>query len=85
MIVGSILDSNGAALTFGLVTAVAVVCLIVATAVAGETRVVDDDAMVVEDLVQRLVADGAEEAAVRSLVREASRLGRRGPVTRPKK
>lgn len=35
MIAGSIADNNGVALTFGLVTAVAVLCLMVATAVGG--------------------------------------------------
>lgn len=37
MIASSIADSNGAAVTFGLITAVAVLCLMVATAVARST------------------------------------------------
>ena len=81
MIVASILDSNGAALTFGLVTAGAVVCLIVTTAVTGGGNaegapVQDRDAMAVEALVQDLVAGGADEVQVRELVRAAARLHR---------
>jgi hypothetical protein len=78
MIVASVLDAEGAALTFGLVTAGAVACLIVATAVGGAGGAgggVDDErAARVEQLVQELVAGGADEAAVRQLVQEASRL-----------
>jgi len=79
---GSIADNNAVALTFGLVTAVAVVCLMVATAVAGSstathtTHFDEDQAARVEHLVGRLVADGASEDAVRRLVGEAVRLGR---------
>jgi hypothetical protein len=82
MIVASIAESNGAALTFGLVTAGSVVCLIVATAVAGPSTspVIDEErAARVEEQVRLLVADGADEAAVRRLVREASRLRQPGP------
>lgn len=77
MIVGSIADNNAVALTFGLVTAAAVTCLIVATAVAAPKG---DDVEVrgarVEELVGRLVAAGADEAQLRELVGEAVRLGR---------
>ena len=79
---GSIADNNAVALTFGLVTAVAVVCLMVATAVSPSTTVTtavsfdEAQAAYVEDLVGRLVADGAPENAVRRLVGEAVRLGR---------
>ena len=84
MIVASVNDSTGAALTFGLLTTAAVVCLVVATAVtrpAGAVPppagVVDEArAAAVEDLVGRLVAAGADERDVRALVREAVRLGR---------
>jgi len=81
IIAGSIADNNAVALTFGLVTAVAVVCLMVATAVSGsgtpaKTGGFDDaQAARVEQLVSRLVADGASEDAVRELVGEAVRLG----------
>ena len=74
MIVSSINDNTGAALTFGLVTAVAVLCLIVATAVAG--RPDEAHAARVEELVGEVVAQGADEATVRRLVGEAVRLGR---------
>ena len=85
MIVASVLDAEGAALTFGLVTAVAATCLIVATAVAGravDSGPVDEErARRVEQLVQDLVAAGADEASVRQLVREASHL-RKGSTGR---
>ena len=81
MIVASIADDNGVALTFGLVTAGAVACLIVATAVAGPGAtgpLPPDEAQAerVERLARQLVAAGAEEPLVRALVREAVRLGR---------
>lgn len=78
MIVASVLDAEGAALTFGLVTAGAVACLIVATAVGGARggpgEVDEERAARVEQLVAELVAAGADEAQVRRLVQEASRL-----------
>jgi hypothetical protein len=81
MIVSSITDDTGAALTFGLVTAAAVACLMVASAVAGPGagRPLPPDevqAERVEGLVRQVVAAGAEEPLVRTLVREAVRLGR---------
>ena len=76
MIVGSVADNNAVALTFGLVTAAAVLCLIVATAVSPAPRFDDDRAARVEELIGRLVSAGADEAAVRALAREAVRLGR---------
>lgn len=92
MIVASVNDSNGAALTFGLVTTAAVVCLVVATAVTrpagpatkagaapgGAAGAPGEEAQgaLVEGLVADLVTAGADEAAVRGLVREAVRLGR---------
>jgi hypothetical protein len=78
MIAGSVADNSAVALTFGLVTAAAVACLIVATAVSPPTTATfdEDGAARVEDQVGRLVAAGADEAAVRALVREAVRLGR---------
>jgi hypothetical protein len=87
MIVGSVADNNDVALTFGLITAAAVLCLMVATAVSpstapGATGGFDDaQAAHVEHLVQRLVADGARENDVRDLVGEAVRLGRGTPQT----
>lgn len=71
MIVASVAERNGAALTFGLVTATAVVCLIVATAVGVEPRAGTEGEARVEALVRTLVADGADEVTVRALVDEA--------------
>src|SRR5947209_6902894 len=82
IVAGSIADNNAVALTFGLVTAVAVLCLMVATAVSPPTTATTmaafDDAQAarVEHLVGQLVAEGAREDAVRGLVGEAVRLGR---------
>ena len=88
MIVGSIGDDNGLALTFGLVTAAAVACLMVATAVSASDGAASTHARPfdeaqgarVEELIQRLVARGAPEGEVRALVREAVRLGERSPT-----
>lgn len=81
MIVASALDANGAALTFGLVTVGASVCLIVVTAVSGDSLEGDEWSARVEALISGLVAGGADEAAVRDLVREV-RKGR-GRIRRP--
>jgi hypothetical protein len=83
MIVASIAERTGAALTAGLVTAVAMLCLVLVTSVAPAdgfgARVVDEDAAAdVERRVADLVSAGADEAEVRSLVRAAGRLHRRG-------
>jgi hypothetical protein len=78
MIVGSIADNNAVAMTFGLVTAAAVLCLIVANAVtggAGDPDLVGQD---VEARVVRLVEAGADESQVRGLVRTAVKLGQSG-------
>ncbi|HUP87090.1 MAG TPA: hypothetical protein VM143_15665 [Acidimicrobiales bacterium] len=78
MIVSSIADNDGAALTAGLVSAVAVLCLIVTTAVTGPLGVGIEDQLA-EDLetrVEALVADGADEGDVRAAVAAAVRLGR---------
>jgi hypothetical protein len=83
MIVSSIADNNGAALTAGLVTAVAVLCLIVATAVTGDKLPAESHlellAADVEDRVQHVVSQGADETAARDLVRAAVKLGRARP------
>ena len=89
MIFGSVTDDNDVALTFGLLTAAAVTCLMVATAVGAgaaggdvEGAFDEEQARRVEELVGRLVAGGAEEARVRELVAEAVRLGRSAPRRR---
>ena len=88
MIGGSAVDNSDLALTFGLITAAAVLCLMVATAVSAPTTTHDaagagafdeSQAARVEHLVERLVADGAPEDAVRRLVGDAVRLGRGAP------
>jgi hypothetical protein len=82
MIASSVAASTGGALTFGLLSAVAVLCAMVATAVTSGGRgggplVVDEaQAARVEQLVGQLVAQGAEEDKVRALVSQAVRLGR---------
>ena len=78
MIVTSIADSTGGALAFGTLTAAGALGLVLVTAVtnggvAGEP---DELALDVEDRVDELVAAGADEHAVRALVRAAVRLGR---------
>ncbi|MDQ1375534.1 MAG: hypothetical protein QOJ09_2872 [Actinomycetota bacterium] len=73
MIVSSIADKTGAALTFGVIIAVAVLVLIAVTA-SGPQPVSEDDAARLEASIQQLVAAGADEAAVRDLVRQARRL-----------
>jgi hypothetical protein len=88
MIVSSVLNHNGAAITFGLLTAAAVLCSMVATAVATDTArrlgsaapaspaVDEETASRVEEMVGQLVAGGADEAALRDLVRQSVLLGR---------
>lgn len=80
MIVGSILDDNGLAVTFGLLTAVAAICLMLVTSVTSRpSSVVFDDARAeqMESMIQQVVRSGADEGRVRDLVREAVLLGRR--------
>ena len=83
MIITSITDHNGAAITFGLITAVAILCSMVATAV---TRTApnpppDELGASIEARIAALVDGGADEADVRALVGEAVRFGR--SVTAP--
>lgn len=85
MIIGSIADSNGAAITLGLVTAIAALALVLVTSVSppdalaggGTGRQVDERlAADLESRIEALVADGADEEAVRRLVGRAVELGR---------
>ena len=86
MVVGSVMDNNGTAVTFGLLTAAAALCLILTTALgAGQPadRFDDDRAEDVEGRIRALVEAGADEPAVRDLVRHAVLLGRTArPVAR---
>jgi hypothetical protein len=80
LIIGSVLNNNGAVLTVGLLTVVAAVSLLAASAVARREPIdafEEADAERLESSVQDLVAAGAPETDVRNLVREAMRLGRR--------
>src|SRR5215218_507203 len=70
MIVGSIADNNGTAITFGLITAVAVLCLILVTAVTNGPAATDPGEDV-ERRIQALVDAGADETEVRALVQQA--------------
>ena len=80
MIIGSAASNNGTAVTFGLISAAAVLVLLVVSAVApSRTRgaPLDDElAAAIEDRIQSLVAGGADEKAVRALTRDAVTLGR---------
>ena len=80
MVAGSVSRDNDLALAFGLLTAAAVACLIVATSVAGSTLASpepgdDERAQRVEGLVEKLVGGGADEDSVRALVQESVALG----------
>jgi hypothetical protein len=81
MIVGSLADNNnGAVVTAGLCTAVAALVLLAVNAVDGPgSRVAGPDeaqAELVERQVAALVEHGADESALRDLVRAAVKLGR---------
>lgn len=83
MIATSITDHVGAAIAAGSVAAIAILGLMLVTAVAGPEAFgasghVDEEAAAdVERRVQALVESGADEAEVRSLVRAVRRLDRR--------
>jgi hypothetical protein len=90
MIVSSINDHTGAAVTFGLIGAGAVLALLSATAAvtgrippeaagpapARTAAATEREGAELEAGIQDLVAAGADEGAVRDLVRKAVRLGR---------
>ena len=80
MVVASILDNNGAAITAGLITAVAAICLMLMTALVNqphdEAAFDNRTAEEIEGRIAQIVESGADEDDVRALVREAVRLGR---------
>ena len=85
MIAGSVADSNGVAITFGLLAGMAVLGLILVTAVAGpdafegsSAGLDEETAAELERRIGILVAQGADEDEVRRLVGVAL-AGRRGP------
>jgi len=81
MIVASLADNNiGAVLTAGIISAIAAIVLLAVSTVATTRRTVEfdeADAEILENGIQRVVAAGAQEHAVRDLVRRAIELGRR--------
>lgn len=79
IIVATINGNNaGVILLIGLVIVLAAVALLTANSVTADQRIeIFDDAAAekVERLISELVAKGADESAVRMLVRETRRLG----------
>ncbi len=78
MIVGSIAGSTGWPVTFGIISAIAALCLIVATTVTSSSlstlpRNLGEE---MEQAIADLQSAGADEDALRSLVGQAFRLGR---------
>ena len=72
-------NNNGWVVTCGCITALASICVFAATAATRRDRIdvfEDADAERLEDSVQALVNAGADEAAVRELIRAAMRFGR---------
>ncbi len=87
MIVSSILDSTGGAITFGLLTAVAAIALVLVTSVSPPgalgrdgTSVVTDERVAadLETRVAALVESGTDEEQLRRLVTRAIEFGRGG-------
>ena len=79
IIVATINGNNaGVILSIGLVIVLAAVAMLTTNSVVGSRRIeVFDEAAAekVERIITPLVADGADEATVRALVRETRRLG----------
>ena len=79
IIVATINGNNaGVILSIGLVIVLAAIALLAATSVGGTRRIdVFDDAAAekLERMITELVANGADETAVRAVVRETRRLG----------
>ena len=74
IIAGSIAENDAVAITFGSITAVAALGLILVTA-ATSSPAADDVGQALEARIARLVAAGADEQEVRGLVGDAVRLG----------
>ena len=82
MIVGSIADNNGAAMTAGIIGAIAMLCMITANAVTRGTNqggAQEALAAELEARVGELVRAGTDEVALRTVVSKAVRLGRGEP------
>jgi len=87
MIGGSIADNNAVVVTFGIITAIASLCLMVATTVTAGTvpapgAADGERAARVEAMIEALAASGSNEQQLRELVVEAARLGNTGHRTR---
>ncbi len=92
MIVASINDNSGAAVTFGLIAVAAALALLAVTAVTTprlapdvmtettSTPVDEAEAEALEAQIQALVVSGVDEEAVRDLVRSAVHMTRRSPA-----
>lgn len=80
MIVASLADNNiGAVLTAGIISAIAAIVLLAVSTVTSTHRTAEfdeADAEILENGIRRVVAAGANEGAVRDLVRRAVELGR---------
>jgi protein-L-isoaspartate O-methyltransferase len=73
-------NNNGVVLTIGAVIGAAVLTLLVTSTVTSRERIdtfVEADAERLEEQIVSLVRSGADETAVRTLVRDALRLERR--------
>jgi hypothetical protein len=82
MIVSNINNNDGAAMVFGFIGAMAIVCLMLGNALRfGDNQGGAQEALAaeLEARVQELIASGADEAKVRGVVRRAVRLGRGEP------
>jgi hypothetical protein len=67
-------------LTAGIISAIAAIVLLAVSTVVAQRRLAefdDADAEIVENGIRRLADSGADESAVRDLVRRAIELGRR--------
>ena len=85
MIVSNINNNDAASTVFGLVGALAIVCLMVGNALTfGDNQGGAQEALAaeLEARVQELLASGVHEAQLRGVVRRAVRLGR-GEAVRP--
>lgn len=80
LIISSIAGNNeGWVISIGMVSVVASIVLIVTSLVASHQRIPvfsDERAHRVEQIVNRLVDEGADESVIRDLVRESVQLGR---------
>lgn len=81
IIAGSVAENDAVAITFGSVTVVAAIALILVTAA---TPVPAEDTVggAVEDRIRALVEAGADESQVRALVRDAVALGQQRQTER---